>query len=441
MVPNVAQAEFSVSFLVFCVYTFILIGRPQDYLPALVPFRPALVFTIISLAVTVLMGQRGAANPLRHRSTKLYLVFYAVMVAGVPFSIHRRLSLDFALTIYIVNVVFFLLFLMNVNTLARFKRVVFVVVLAALMFSALGLQHGSFIAGRYGTVGLGFDPNDIAFVVVSLLSFAVCVLLGSFRWLAKTLALMTIAFGVLLALYTGSRGGLLGLGTFLALFLAIGVRGLSKTKKLFIVVVLAVIATLNADKINVNRYLTLGELESDYNTTEFGRVGIWRQGLRMFTDSPLTGVGVTRFGQAIGTMRMEDNLIPEWQAPHNSYVQVLAELGLLGAAAFLILIVVCVSTLGRLMRKPAESATVDIAVYAAVLLVGLIAQIVAAFFLSQAYSMFFTLAFAVSTALAAIAAAGGAAGHSGSAAAAAHLPGTGGPPHPRGVAGRARHSG
>jgi O-antigen ligase len=413
-VPSADEAPSRVSFLVFCVYTFIMIGRPQDYFPVLEPLRPALLFTIISVAVTALVGLHGSANAFRHRTTKLYLFFFAVMVAGVPFSMHRRLSLDFVLLGYLVNVVYFLLFVINVDTLAKFKRIVFVVVLSALMFSGLALQNGSFSGGRYfaklgvsrrgRVIGVGFDPNDIAFVVVSLLSFALCVLLGTFRRLSKIIALSTIVLGVLLALYTGSRGGILGLATFLLLFLVVRIRGLSKLGKLSMIVVLALTAVFNADKINVDRYLTLSEVASDYNsTTEFGRIGIWRRGLQLFADNPLTGVGVGRFGQAIGMERKDENVLAKWQASHNSYLQVITELGTFGAAAFLLLIITCITNLVGLMRKVDRPAAKEVNTYAAILLVGFIAQLLTAFFLSQAYSILLTLSFAVATALSGIA--------------------------------------
>jgi O-antigen ligase len=248
--------------------------------------------------------------------------------------------------------------------------------------------------------GIGFDPNDIAFIVVSLLPFSVCVALGSFRKVAKALALASIVFGALLALYTASRGGLLGIVTFLVLFLVVRVRGVPRTGKVLMVVVIAFAALMNADKINMDRYLTLGELESDYNvTTEFGRLGIWRRGLRLFAEDPLTGVGVNAFGEAIGMARIADNVQPQWQAPHNSYIQVIAETGAVGGLAFLLLIGTCVTALVRISRKAGTTGNDEVARLAAILLIGLIAQLMSAFFLSQAYSMFLTLSFAAATAL------------------------------------------
>jgi len=170
-----------------------------------------------------------------------------------------------------------------------------------------------------------------------------------------------------------------------------------------IILVLAVAATVNASKINVQRYLTLGELQSDYNTSEFGRQGLWRRGLEVFVGRPLTGVGVQRFAQAVGDSRAEDKLLPKWQEAHNTYVQVLVELGLFGAIPLLLLIVTCFKNFSALGRLGGSSPGSDFDVFPVFLTIGFAAQLVTAFFLTQAYSMFFTLIFAVSASLKGIA--------------------------------------
>ena len=112
--------------------------------------------------------------------------------------------------------------------------------------------------------------------------------------------------------------------------------------------------------------------------------------------------GVERFPQALGASRSKDRLAAEWQTAHNSYIQVLVETGVIGAVPFLFLIVTCITTFIRVARRDA-SATAELGVIPATLLVGLVAQLITAFFLSQAYSMFFTLVFAASASLKGIA--------------------------------------
>jgi hypothetical protein len=107
-------------FLIFCLYTFVLIGRPQDFIPRLAPLRLALVFTVLMSFVALLQNKKGISNFFWQRESKLYFLFFGIMCAGIPFSVYRRGSFDFSLA-YIVNMVFFTLCLLHVNTLEKFN--------------------------------------------------------------------------------------------------------------------------------------------------------------------------------------------------------------------------------------------------------------------------------------------------------------------------------
>jgi O-antigen ligase len=325
------------------------------------------------------------------------------MLAGVPFSLHRGLSFKFLFYGYLPDVCFFLLFVLHVNTVTKMKRVFAVLMIALFVFSALGLRHGEFSEGRYEIAGSMHDPNDVAFVVLSLLAFSFGVLFGSFSKLLRICALMAVTSGVLLTLYTGSRGGLVGTATFLSLFLVLPVNRISRVTRILIVAAVGVAIFLNADKLNFERFETLKDLDSDYNmTAEDGRFMIWQKGLDILAQRPLTGVGVTRFGEAIGTMRMEQNRTPEWQAAHNSYVQVFAETGVIGGTLFLVLILSTLRTFFRLARQRIPVSTMG--VMPGILLVGFAVQLEMASFLSQGYSTFFPLMFATAVSVGRLAA-------------------------------------
>jgi O-antigen ligase len=203
-----------------------------------------------------------------------------------------------------------------------------------------------------------YDPNDIAAVALAQLAFPIVALLGSFRTPVKLVALGTVVSGVLLAFYTGSRGGLVGLVTFLVLFLGLRIPRVSGWRKLLLVLVLLSGVLVNIDKINVERYLTLSSVEEDYNATgEFGRKEVWQRGLQFFWDDPLTGVGVSRFAEAIGTMRAADGVQPRWQAAHNSYIEILAETGIVGGILFVLLVVRSLVTFWAAGRAPPATET------------------------------------------------------------------------------------
>ena len=401
--PMAAPARAGLPFAVFCVYLFVVIGRPQDYWPALAPFRLALVFTILTSLVTLSRRGERAGGVFKYTETKLYFLLFAVMCAGIPFSIYRRASFDFVILQYVANMAFYVMFVIHVNSLVKYRRIIVVLVISALTFTIFGLLQGRFNSGRFTTGSQVFDSNDVAFIEVSFLPFAMCAILGPFSLLTRALALTGMLLSILLALYTGSRGGLIALGTILLLFLILRTASITRGHKAAILLFVAIMGMMSLGKLNVKRYSSLADLGDDYNTSdEEGRVQIWNRGWQLLLENPLTGVGVNGFGAAIGTMRASEHLRPVWQAPHNSYVQVFTETGFVGGASFVLLIATCLRTLNGLRRGKESPVGKGLRTLPGLLFIGFIALLVAANFLSQAYSISFTLFFAISASLKAI---------------------------------------
>ena len=372
---------------------------------ALFPLRLALAFTGLTVMLTLLRGGGLSGANIWHKETKQYFLFYAAMCAGIPFAVHRGRTFDVAVTAYAVNILYFVMFLVHVNTWARFKRLLLVILVAAFVFSYFETTLGDFRLGRYVRSGSRmYDSNDVAFVGVSFLPFLLAVALGRFGKLSRTVASLVALSVVLLSLYTGSRGGFLGLVTFFVLFLGLPIPQVGRGRKMMLVACALVAALANIEKIDVDRFLTIASPQEDYNMSdEWGRKELWKRGIILFMGRPLTGVGADNFSEAIGTMRDQEGLIPKWQPSHNSFVQVLAETGMFGALGFFLLIVSCVKALNRLRRSDHSLTHADMGILPGVLQVGFIAQLVSAFFLTQAYSILLTLSFAVATSLSAIA--------------------------------------
>jgi O-antigen ligase len=132
---------------------------------------------------------------------------------------------------------------------------------------------------------------------------------------------------------------------------------------------------------------------------------VWRKGWTIFTEYPLTGVGANNLSMAIGNLRKDLGVLPFWQTAHSSWVQILVEIGIFGMVLWAILLASTVGTLWRLRRLDGSSGTNEIGIWAGVLLVGFLGQLVSSSFLSMGYSILFTLFFAVAVALRQIASA------------------------------------
>lgn len=384
------------SFAVFLLYTFILLGRPQDFFPVLAPLRLALVLTILCLAMTY--TRSGSMKFLKSGESKKYFFFYFLMIAGIPFAIHKRMALDYIFLLYLSNVLFFYFCLAHIGSFKKLKTTVFVITLSVLLYSAFSLTMGAFSSGRF-SFGTMYDPNDLAYFLVSLFPLNLFFVFQNGSPAKKIVGTAAAAASVAVILFSGSRGGFIGFAAVIIMLLFSKNAHLRSLYKLVVIGGVFLIALLYSEKINTERYLTLKNISEDYNMIDdFGRKRIWEKGLGFVLSNPLTGVGVDCFGKAIGDSRAARGEIPRWQAAHNSYLQVAAETGLVGFAVFVSLIIYSYKNFQKQKKNTARIAAgqYELNDIAGLLQAGFTGSLVAAFFLSQAYSILFTLFFALS---------------------------------------------
>ncbi len=384
------------SFPLLILLTFFLVGRPQDFITPLASLRPALVLTIITLALTFSESRKSAINwAFRSKESKNYAFFYLMMVLSIPFAVYRRVAFEYTILVYLSNILYFYIFLINVDTVKKLKSVIFTICCSVLFYSAIGAIGGSQTTAA-DRMGFGaYDPNDLAFFLVSLFPLSILFMVRNEGFAKKVVGTTTVTISMIIILLTGSRAGFLGLLCFTAIFIkdSAGVRW--STKLLFIFIGIAIIAGYGY-KLNTERY-SFSNIGSDYNVTaEDGRLGIWKTGLLLIAKNPVTGVGVNCFGNAIGDQRAELGEIPKWQAPHNSYVQVAAETGLIGFFLFYSMITRSYRNLRLALRSDIKSANArELKAISTSVRLGFIASLIVAFFVTEAYMIVFTLFFAL----------------------------------------------
>jgi O-antigen ligase len=389
------------TFRLFLLCGFVLLARPQDVLTFLQPMRPALVLTVLAMAALVFGGhRRELVAALSTAESKRYAVFFILMILGIPFAYHRGLAFEGVLLGYSVNMLFFVLLVSQVTSLQRLQSFLWVICLSTLVYSVFGglLQAGSFGGGRLEVMGGVFDANDTAYVLLAL--FPLCLHFVQFdAGLLKRLVAIAATCGAMATIVlTGSRGGILALGVVLLMLLLTRTIGFGTGRKMLLVLVLASSGFLIQDKIDVERYLTLSDLSSDYNlTSQGGRIKLWQEALDLSLAHPLTGVGVDCFATANDdARRLAGESYLRWHAVHNSYLQVAAEVGLLGFALYLLIHLRSLRTFLRLSRSRSQSPeSVELGALGALMLLGFTGLMISGFFLSQGYSIFVTLYFAL----------------------------------------------
>lgn len=180
------------------------------------------------------------------------------------------------------------------------------------------------------------DPNDFAFFLVAAIPLAVALRVGARRPWAYDLAagLMLVA-----ALGTLSRGALVGLATMVV------VATVTRVVSLRAVAIGAVgAATLVAVAVGafpdlVDVSLHQKSVVADQNVSE--RIGLWRAAGEMTLENPVTGLGPGSFSLFHQDYRdrLPDDVTHKLDVAHNTYLEISAELGLVGLAVWLALLV------------------------------------------------------------------------------------------------------
>lgn len=382
----------------YVIWTVILIalmvGKVGDWVPGLSSI-PLAKIAYLFAAFSAYTGAGAALGPVNIRSSRIArsaLILLGLAIASFVFSIYRSSTVSNSLYVLIL-ILTIMLVLRVTQTLGDVQRILFGFAAASMSLS-IGLvlnYHG----GR-AFINDNFDPNDIAYALDTILPLVLALRqrpsrLG--RLLMNALAVVT----VLAILLTGSRGGAVGLLVVLAAATAFPLsrdahgalkkfsvrRTLIRSAILVLTVALAW-GYLPAD--TQQRMATLVDLGNDYNAdaTENGsRLLIWKQDIGMVWKRPI--------GYGLGSAELVDGLAGgQYRTAHNSFVEALVELGVLGLLIFLHVIYTTWRELGRVVtfgRGPAAGEEEQkAALYARALRTALLGNLAAGFFLSQAYS-------------------------------------------------------
>ena len=221
------------------------------------------------------------------------------------------------------------------KTLRDVRLVLGAYVVGALAALLAGIGTSSGGGARLGG-GVG-NPNELAAVLVPAVMMCAFALLAERRPLARW-AIGVIGLILLVGLFmTGSRGGLVGMTV--ALVAAIILAGPARMTILAATLVIlgAGIAyyTAFAPQDQVDRLLSA---RADRGT---GREDIWTVALQVVRDKPFKGAGAGNFtvvapSYAAGDINIKrvDLVVDQPKVVHNTYLEILAELGIVGAVLF-----------------------------------------------------------------------------------------------------------
>ena len=348
--------------------------------------------TLVALALWAIDTdpRRTLAGTLKSRVMRLVLALAGVTMLSVPGGVYPTHSWLFLRGEYASTLLFLILVAASIRTVRDVVRLVLVHLMGALVYSVWVLTHSD--GGRLG--GPYYDPNDLALLLVGALPFALFFLRQRQALVGRLVSLSFLIFLVVLILQTGSRGGFLAL---VAVMLYVLVRFRAIPLKIRVVAAVAGVGTmllLGSDEY-WGRMQTLAHPTQDYNwagNSSAGRVEIWKRGMGYMVSSPF-GVGVRQFHVAEGfseeSLRSQEAGVGfKWSQAHSSFVQIGAELGILGLATFVLLFANAIKTMASL-PPPSDSTSRDEEAAPAcgqALAGSLVAFVVAGSFLTHGYS-------------------------------------------------------
>jgi O-antigen ligase len=392
------------SLFLFLLWSFVLIGRPQDILMQLQAFRPALLLSAPVILSVIGTKKNGGFDMLaQHKVGKLYIIFYLLILTQVPFAFHKRVAFEFATTVYLANILFFIAFVLIIDSLSKLESFFFLLCLTTLFYSIFTLHQGIVIQSRQVGFSQLYDPNDISFLLSSLMPINLYFIITKTTFLKKLISATSLCTSFVVIFLSGSRAGFIALALIVFLLVVTKTITLKTSYKFLIVLLLVLFSYKNIHNPVFERYSTLTKIETDYNvTSEFGRISLWKRSIKLALENPFTGVGVECFPIAVGYMREAENVQPRWQVSHNTYLQALSETGFPGFFLFLNLIGSSIRSILSTKAKSTKAKSTEskalqaLSDMSSVLFVGFIAMLITAFFISQAYSILFPLFFAIS---------------------------------------------
>jgi probable O-glycosylation ligase (exosortase A-associated) len=374
------------------VYFFFLysILRPYDLLPFLRPLRLTMIIEILTLVswVVSLVLSRDRIKWSWFHST--FLAFVGVIAVTVITALNNYYAYETTQAM----AVYFIMFLITsnvINSAGRIKKLIWLILIIHLYFSVKGIltfvtgQHLIATTGQYtsGMVGGGFigDENDFALAINMIIPFA---FFGFFyfRGRAKLFSGILLVSYILAVISSFSRGGWVGLA-------AVMLYGILNVKKKLAVISLTLVLAATAFFFApANYWDEVGTVTDTSESTASARLRFWDAGLRMFWDNPLIGVGAANGGIHMPAyIRGVRDANTQWgRAFHGTWIQVLAELGILGAALYMVMIVLAFRWLSRVRKIKAPPGGDSTTEYLAKSMIGsLIGYFACALFLSTAY--------------------------------------------------------
>ena len=289
----------------------------------------------------------------------LVLALLVWMMVSVPFALNTGASFDLVFNNFLKTAIMSFVVAVSVRRVDDVERLALVYFAGAVVYAGVVITR--FDLGDGGNWRLGrlyyYDANDFATFVVTAIPLGIYFLHAGPRVVTRAAAAIGLVVLTLGFVWSGSRGGFIALAA-VALFIVLRYSAIPVRWRLAATALVAIVVLATASDHYWQQMGTITS-ERDYNhTSETGRMQIWSRGIGYMMANPLLGVGPNNFPSAEGTLsplaeRQQSGIGVRWNAAHNSFVQIGAELGLPGLGLFIAIIASAFAALRRAGRAEA----------------------------------------------------------------------------------------
>ena len=341
-IESLKRAPLQPSFYFSLLYLVIEYMRPQSMYESLAGLPLALIAILGIIIAFVFEGKKFINSSFQNTLLLLYLFwFFISSIFAFNFDLAWQPLIDF------LKIVIIYFLLTNILTDQR-KLYVFLFVLLLLNFKYAQFAVRIWIGNDFyvdprglhegGGIGSGFfqNPNDFGVALNSVLGMSFYLIFYDtkkiFNWFKmRWFHLISIITFPLAALATSSRGAALAFGVA-----CLGVWYKSK-RKIFGLVLLLIVAGGYIALIPKDNWARFHRMGTDEDKTSQSRLEIWRSGVRMANEHPLTGVGPNNYIYA----NQENYHSGLNQVQHNIFVQAMSELGYPGLILLILIMLGC----------------------------------------------------------------------------------------------------
>lgn len=337
------------SFWMICGYLFIEYVRPQSIVPALNFLPWGQIFLLFALAGWGLSNPKWVASS----ANKWMIAFLAIITMSCFAALYPEYSWKHYKDFYSWVIIYFAI----INVVTTPKRLFIFLLLFLLcsfkisQFTARVWAARGFAFTGWGLQGPpGFFENSgelaIQMLIFFPLSFGMAVFLKKYIGKVKYYFLLTFPLtAVATILGASTRGAQLAL--IYQLYRAF-LKGKLSAGRIVIVLCVGAAVYFAIPQEQKDRFASAGE-----DKTSQQRLLYWKHGAEMIKENPVLGVGFFNFIPYYESHFPNDMLYPFAELPHNIFVQVGTDSGLLGLSVFLMLIYQQFAIL-RSVRKNAD---------------------------------------------------------------------------------------